>query len=308
MNLLHILANDGFICVNKHIIKKLGLGEAILIGELASIYTYNSNKGSLEDDWFYATIEKIQENTGLSEYKQQQIITNLCDLGLLEQKLQGVPRKRFLKFNTEKLYEMVLNEEEKPLPKIRETVPKNSGDSSQILPELAPKNSGDIYNNINNNKDNNRDNTQGESSSNTNILEENIKNQSESRKILTPTRVKAPKVSVLDRVPKKLLDKLILWDNYPDTKQALVNYILFLIDTYNDPVSSIKNKITQICRMASNTPKGIEIICNYNIDRNYRTVYKPSDYKKQMSDAPVESEEYKGDFVRDENGEVEEIW
>ena len=124
MNLLHILANDGFICVNKHIIKELGLEEAVLIGELASIYTYNDNKGSLEDDWFYATIERIQENTGLSEYKQQQVISKLCEMGLLKQKLQGMPRKRFLKFNKEKLYGIALNEEVVQFPKIRETVPK----------------------------------------------------------------------------------------------------------------------------------------------------------------------------------------
>ena len=124
MNLLHILANDGFICVNKHIIKQLGLEEVVLIGELASIYTYNHNKGSLEEDWFYATIERIQDNTGLSEYKQQQVISRLCHIGLLKQKLQGMPRKRFLKFNKDKLYEIALNEVYTQFPKIQETVPE----------------------------------------------------------------------------------------------------------------------------------------------------------------------------------------
>ena len=59
--------------------------------------------------------------------------------------------------------------------------------------------------------------------------------------------------------------------------------------------------------MSSNVPQGVEIICRYNIDRNYATPYKPSDYKKQMTDAPVVSQEFKGEFVTDDNGEIEEV-
>ena len=56
MNLLHLLANDGFICVNKHIIKQLGLESAVLIGELVSIYTYNENKGNLYNFGMFLTV------------------------------------------------------------------------------------------------------------------------------------------------------------------------------------------------------------------------------------------------------------
>ena len=311
MNLLHILANDGFICVNKHIIKQLGLEEAVLIGELASIYTYNDNKGALEEDWFYATIERIQDNTGLSEYKQQQVISRLCDIGLLKQKLQGMPRKRFLKFNKDKLYEIALNEADTQFPKIQETVPENSGDSSQILPEQAPENSEAIYNNNNNIKYKNRDNTQAGEISNqnkNNILGKNNQKETKEPKGSTRSqRVIAPKISPADRLPKSIIGKIQPWDKYPETYKALQDYALFLMDTYNEPTATINNKITQICRMASKVPQGIEIICNFNIDKNYRSVYKPSDYKKQMSDAPVISQEFTGEFVTDDNGEIEEV-
>lgn len=309
MNLLHILANDGFICVNKHIIKQLGLEEAVLIGELASIYTYNDSKGILEDDWFYATVERIQENTGLSDYKQQQCISKLCGLGILKQKLQGMPRKRYLKFNIDNLYRIALNEEFVQYPKIRMTVSENSDDSSLILPEQVSENSDAIYNNYNNNTNKNRDNTlQGENSNKNNIIgKDNQKETKEPRVPIAPRGVTAPKISAGDRVPVKLRGLLTDWDSYPDTKKAVEDYILFLKDTYNTSDNSIKQKITQIKRMASNVPQGIEIICRYNIDRNYATPYKPSDYKKQMTDAPVVSEEFKGEFVTDDNGEIEEV-
>ena len=308
MNLLHILANNGFICVNKHIIKQLGLEEAVLIGELASIYTYNDNKGALEEDWFYATIERIQDNTGLSEYKQQQVISRLCDIGLLKQKLQGMPRKRFLKFNKDKLYEIALNEADTQFPKIRETVPKNSGDSSQILPEQAPENSEAIYNNNNNTKYKNRDNTQAGEISNSQIIGKNNQKSTKEPKVpLAPRGVIAPKISAGERVPTKLRGLLAEWEQHPETKKAIEDYILFLKDTYNTSDNSIKQKITQIKRMSSNVPQGVEIICRYNIDRNYATPYKPSDYKKQMADAPVISQEFTGEFVTDDNGEIEEV-
>lgn len=309
MNLLHILANDGFICVNKHIIKKLGLEEAVLIGELASIYTYNYNRGALEDDWFYATIERIQENTGLSDYKQQQTILRLCDLGLLKQKLQGMPRKRFLKFNVEKLYEIAFNEEGVQFPKIRETVTENSEDSSLNLPEQVSENSEAIYNNNYNNINKNRDNTQAGEISKSEILgKNNQKSTKEPKGPTAPRGITAPKISPADRLPKSIMGKIQPWEKYPETYKALQDYALFLMDTYNDPTATINNKITQICRMASKVPRGIEIICNFNIDKNYRSVYKPSDYKKQMADAPVVSEAYEGEFVTDENGNVEEVW
>lgn len=319
MDLLTLLANDGFICVNKHIIRKLGLQEAVLIGELASIYTYNYNKNALEDDWFYATIDKIKENTGLTEYTQQQVISNLCEMGLLRQKLQGIPRKRFLQFDKQKLLEFTFNKDSFQLPEIREQAPRDQGTSSvnsgNKLPEIkeqAPQNSDTIYNKKYNNKDKNRNNPKERGDSNKNISnnilgKNNQKETMEPRGPLTPRGFTAPEISKEDRIPVKLRYIFLEWRNHPEALNALEDYILFLLDTYNTPVEVIKQKITQIQRMASNVPQGIEIICRYNIDRNYSTPYKPADYKKQMADAPVISQEFTGEFVTDENGLIEEV-
>lgn len=323
MNILQLLANDGFICVNKNLIQILGLEEAILIGELASIYIYNKNKDLLEDDWFYATQERVQNETGLSDYTQRQVVEKLCNLGILEQKFNGMPKRKFLRFNLLKLYEMLINQDDVLFPKFREHVPQiygacsaNLESMSSKITEHVPQNYGTIYNNtITNNIDNNTNNTLAGGFSNENntteILEKNTKNQPAESGVPAPPPpppIVAPKITPKDRIPKKLLDKLIPWNAYPETVQALENYILFLIDTYNTPQATIKGKLTQICRMAGNSPKGIEIICSYNIDRNYKNVYKPSDYKKQLADCSVISEEFTGEFATDENGEIEEIW
>jgi hypothetical protein len=49
----------------------LGIDEAIILGELASEYEYWSRREELQDGYFYSTIENIEENTTLTEYKQR---------------------------------------------------------------------------------------------------------------------------------------------------------------------------------------------------------------------------------------------
>ena len=110
------------------------------------------------------------------------------------------------------------------------------------------------------------------------------------------------------KIPTEIQAKLNEWNNYPETKKALEDYCLFCLDTYNLPKATLKHKINQICKMANNVPKGIEIICEYNITGNYKTVFKPNYYNKVLSESSVVSKAYEGDFVRDEDGNIEEIW
>ena len=75
--LMSILSSDGYIILNKYVMKALGLHEAILLGELCSefIYWYKENK--LQDGYFYSTRENIEKETTLSPHQQRQAITNL---------------------------------------------------------------------------------------------------------------------------------------------------------------------------------------------------------------------------------------
>lgn len=110
MNILNLLANDGYIAVNKEIAKLLGLHEAIIIGELASEYIYWEKKGELDGKgYFYSTIENVERNTTLGEKAQRSAINTLVKAGILKIKRQGLPAKRYVKICEEELIEFLTN-------------------------------------------------------------------------------------------------------------------------------------------------------------------------------------------------------
>lgn len=94
-----LLSSDGYIQVNKELIKSVGLAEAIIIGELCAEYNYWQINNLLEDDMFYSTIDNITLNTGLSEYEQRKAIKHLVELGILTVTKKGIPAKNYFKFN-----------------------------------------------------------------------------------------------------------------------------------------------------------------------------------------------------------------
>ena len=94
-----LLSTDGFIQVNKTLIKKAGLHEAILIGELCAEYNYWEERNLLEDDFFYSTRDNIEENTGLSEHYQRKALSTLYELGIILIEKRGLPAKNYYKIN-----------------------------------------------------------------------------------------------------------------------------------------------------------------------------------------------------------------
>ena len=139
--ILNLLANDNYIIVNKDLIRKIGLNEAILIGELASEYKSWRKKEKLVDDMFYSTIENIEENTGLNEYHQRKIINNLIKLDLIECKVKGMPATRYIKLKQENIAK-ILNLQ----------FFNNLSSSSLKFKELVPENLKGNNNKNNNNK------------------------------------------------------------------------------------------------------------------------------------------------------------
>ena len=175
--------------------------------------------------------------------------------------------------------------------------------------EGSPKNL--VHNNTLNNTYNitsNNPTGMGENSNKNNILGNNNQISQPSQPAPQAPRVKAPVIKASAKIPTEIQAKLNEWNDYPETKKALEDYCLFCLDTYNLPKTTLKHKVNQICKMANNVPKGIEIICEYNITGNYKTVFKPSYYTKVLSESSVVSKAYEGDFVRDEEGNIEEIW
>ena len=100
MGVIHLLTSNGFITVNKHLARMLGLDEAVIFGELCSKYDYREKRGELDENgFFYCTVEDLEENTALSDHKQRKAINNLVKIGLVEQVTKDLPRKRFFKIN-----------------------------------------------------------------------------------------------------------------------------------------------------------------------------------------------------------------
>lgn len=140
MRLTEFLATDNYIIVNKELIKILGLEETILLGELASEYEYWLRKNELiNNEWFYSTVENVEQQTTLNDYKQRKLLNKLQALNILQVEVRGIPPKRYVKLNIELLENQFLN---------------NLIHNSQNFKELNLKNFQTNNNKINNNKNN----------------------------------------------------------------------------------------------------------------------------------------------------------
>ncbi len=107
--MVDLLASNGFIVVNKEIIKILGLTEAIVLGELCGEYNYWKKQGKLQKNYFYSTRDNIEVNTGLSRYHQRQAISKLVDKEIILEKEIGMPSKKWYSINIKKLNEILFD-------------------------------------------------------------------------------------------------------------------------------------------------------------------------------------------------------
>lgn len=109
---LEALDFKNYVAVNYTLIRKYGLHAAVLIGELASEARYYKRNGKLSDGWFFSTVENVEEHTGLNAYYQREALKTLQDIGFLEIKYSGLPRKRYFRIDAMRVIEeMSANEE-----------------------------------------------------------------------------------------------------------------------------------------------------------------------------------------------------
>lgn len=144
MTLLKLLSSSNYLVINKDLMKVLGIEETILLGELASEYDYWYKKQELEDDYFYSTIENVEKNTTLSKYKQTQAMNKLKELGIIETKLKGIPAKRYIKINEDRIEEVLQDKMYKDFLTSCQKI-------NQLDGEVLTTNSNNINNNIINN-------------------------------------------------------------------------------------------------------------------------------------------------------------
>ena len=155
--LMSILSNDGYIILNKYVMKALGLHEAILLGELCSEYIYWYKEEKLQDGFFYSTRENIEKETTLSPFQQRQALKKLTEMGLVEILEKDMPKKTYYKVDEEKVYKFLL-ETDLNLTEVKKFNDKTSNNLTSSDEKIKHKEVEklDINNNkINNNKKNN---------------------------------------------------------------------------------------------------------------------------------------------------------
>lgn len=198
--LMNLLSNSGYIIVNKEIIKKIGLHEAIILGELCSEYTYWEKAKKLDNGFFFSTRENIEQNTGLSAYQQREPFRRLVEIGVILEMYKGMPQQKWYSLDMEKLY-AILNGTIDLIPSPKETKQQalkkldgkelnNLTSSSTEIKEQDVKKLNTNNNNINNNK---------------NINKKNIKKQYKEKVFLTEEEYK----NLVNNYGKEKIDNII---------------------------------------------------------------------------------------------------
>lgn len=92
--------ND-FLRLPRPFIRMFNLNTAVMLSEIYSEYTYWKGLDKLEKGgWFYSTVENMYCNTGLSKHQQLSACKELEAYGIIKVKYQGLPKKRYFKFDT----------------------------------------------------------------------------------------------------------------------------------------------------------------------------------------------------------------
>lgn len=129
-------SGDDYLRVSKGMIRMVGVECAFMFSELVDeyLYYYKEKYDTIteNDGWFYSTAENIKERTGWSAEKQDRIINELIQKGLIEKMLKGVPAKRHFKINTEEALNLVTDYHE---TRFRETKKQVNTESGNKLPQ-----------------------------------------------------------------------------------------------------------------------------------------------------------------------------
>lgn len=144
-----LLMSSNYYTLNKQIVKSLGIESAFLLTILIE-----ASDGLADDEgWFYQTIEKIGELTGIGRHKQDKIIKDLIELKILEQKNKGVPCKRYFKINYSMIENLVFFNPQTSLSEINKLDCKKetnlSDENSQTRLSENDNNKEYIINNLN---------------------------------------------------------------------------------------------------------------------------------------------------------------
>lgn len=101
MNLFKLLNANNYISINRPFAHAIGLDAAIFFSEVLDKHEYFQKEGTSAsfpeegDEWFYLTMEDVQERTTLGRKEQEGAIAKLLELGFIKKIIKGVPAKRY---------------------------------------------------------------------------------------------------------------------------------------------------------------------------------------------------------------------
>lgn len=99
-NKLDRMFESDFIRVPRPFIRRFNLNTAIMLSEIYSEYTYwREQNGLQKGGWFFSTAQNMYNNTGLSKHQQLVACKELETYGIIKIKYQGLPKKRYFKFD-----------------------------------------------------------------------------------------------------------------------------------------------------------------------------------------------------------------
>ena len=123
MDILDMLCTEGYFMTNRNLIKNLGPMEALVIGYIASVHRYvKQNNMFEEDEYFYLTVNKMEEDLNIGKKAQNTILTKLEDIGLLSKKLIGLPAKRYFRINPNVLEQLLTENNNEDIELIRKEI------------------------------------------------------------------------------------------------------------------------------------------------------------------------------------------
>ena len=91
-----IIMGSNYWVLNKCLVKYLGLETAFFLSNLCEADTIFETD---EEGWFFQTIDKIHEISGLTRRQQEYSIKVLLDKKIIEYKKKGVPQRRYFRIN-----------------------------------------------------------------------------------------------------------------------------------------------------------------------------------------------------------------
>lgn len=244
-----LLSTDGYIQVNKALIKKLGLHESIMIGELCAEYNYWESQGKLDNDMFYSTRENIEENTGLSEHFQRKALATLKEQGIIEVTKRGIPAVNYYKINFDKLLTILSTSCSSRRQQETETV------------------------DLNNNKQTNIKNKESNSKE---LLQNSDFQFGKQKKSVKKDNLFTKCVSLIDSYD------FAVWGNI---RKLLIDYLNYRISVKDKPLytNMWKGMLNKLAELGDDDVRLYEAIIKQSIERGYLSFYQLSTYSKNMA-------------------------